>query len=127
LAEGKRGCERNTSQARQRYGSKRYSRKQTKLCYYIGWWKKSFHDLAGFSQKDVFLGWTANGYLAIFPEATQKGDRVCIVAAEAPIVMKPSGTGYEYIGECYVHGMMDGEAADERNGTGPPWDRITLV
>jgi hypothetical protein len=75
-----------------------------------------------------YLGCTANGYLAVFPEAAEKGDSICIVSgADAPIVVRHSGTGYEYIGECYVHGIMDGEAVDECSGTKPPWERIILV
>ncbi|KAL4941899.1 hypothetical protein BDV06DRAFT_212249 [Aspergillus oleicola] len=55
--------------------------------------------------------------LALVPREAKKGDKICIVSGcSVPIVLlKSSGQGqgsyYKMIGECYVHGMMDGEAS----------------
>ncbi|KAI1736457.1 hypothetical protein F4680DRAFT_432206 [Xylaria scruposa] len=49
------------------------------------------------------------------PRGTQKGDFVCILfGCSVPLVLRQIGSGdggqYTLIGECYVHGKMDGEA-----------------
>jgi hypothetical protein len=56
---------------------------------------------------------TKKGYLAIVPPRSEAGDVVGIVlGAETPFVFRASeGKEREYalVGECYVHGIMDGE------------------
>jgi hypothetical protein len=61
--------------------------------------------------------------LALVPRATKRGDYICILfGCSVPVVLrhfKGQNTTkgedlYELIGESYVHGMMDGEAADVR-------------
>jgi hypothetical protein len=50
----------------------------------------------------------------------REGDMVCIIfGCSVPVVLRKVSTGggnahYEVIGECYVHGMMDGEALEGR-------------
>ncbi len=69
---------------------------------------------------------TIHGYLGLAHEMVQKGDSICILyGCSVPVVLRRiSGTdpdqnpGYRFIGECYVHDMMEGEAfglARERN------------
>ncbi|KFY02923.1 hypothetical protein O988_01811 [Pseudogymnoascus sp. VKM F-3808] len=60
-----------------------------------------------------------NGYIGAVPAGSQKGDLVFVIeGAETPFVLRHSvrkdgdhiiDSTYELIGECYVHGMMDGE------------------
>ncbi|KAH7034649.1 heterokaryon incompatibility protein-domain-containing protein [Microdochium trichocladiopsis] len=49
---------------------------------------------------------------------TQKGDLVCVVVgAQVPLVIRPTGGGeetYELIGDCYLDGVMHGEAMEDR-------------
>ena len=45
------------------------------------------------------------------------GDMICIIfGCSVPVVLRKVSTGgashFEFIGECYVHGMMDGEALE---------------
>ncbi|CAM1510951.1 Fc.00g084640.m01.CDS01 [Cosmosporella sp. VM-42] len=53
------------------------------------------------------------GYFAMVPPDAQLQDWVCVLeGASVPMVLrKVQGTalGYKFIGECYVHGIMDGE------------------
>lgn len=59
-------------------------------------------------------------FLTLTPETTRKGDLVCILlGCSVPILLRkcahigvhPDGKScYKFIGESYVHGMMDGEA-----------------
>jgi hypothetical protein len=56
------------------------------------------------------LSTTVDEHLALVPNTAKDGDILAIVACPFPIVLRPKQYGYEYIGECYVHGFMDGEA-----------------
>jgi hypothetical protein len=55
---------------------------------------------------------TTKGYLGIGLAAAEVGDRVCIfLGGRVLYVIRSRDNGhYEFIGECYVHGVMDGEA-----------------
>lgn len=56
---------------------------------------------------------TRSGYFGLGPATMHRGDRCCIlVGAETPYVIRKSQTetGYELIGECYLQGIMKGEA-----------------
>jgi len=50
----------------------------------------------------------------------REGDMICIIfGCSVPVVLRKVSTGggnshFEFIGECYVHGMMDGEALEGR-------------
>ncbi|KAH7127868.1 heterokaryon incompatibility protein-domain-containing protein [Dactylonectria estremocensis] len=62
---------------------------------------------------------TENGRFARVPMNSQPGDCICVLAGgEVPFVIRPTGRGtYTLIGECYVHGIMDGEALGEMAAT----------
>jgi len=58
--------------------------------------------------------------MAIVPPGTKEGDMVCLfMGAQVPFLLRPLSTSdgersnqkpiYQLVGECYVHGMMDGE------------------
>jgi hypothetical protein len=66
--------------------------------------------LAIISLLDTALANTTKGHLALIPTTARKGDVLAIVQCSFPIVLRPREQGYEYIGECYLHGFMDGEA-----------------
>jgi hypothetical protein len=66
--------------------------------------------LAAISLVDRGLANTAKGHLALVPATAKKRDVIAIVACSFPIVLRRKERGYEYIGECYLHGFMDGEA-----------------
>lgn len=59
---------------------------------------------------------TANGLFAMVPPNTSIGDVVCLLyGAETPFLLrrKPCHEEqdvYELVGECYVHGIMQGQA-----------------
>ncbi len=55
---------------------------------------------------------TETGYIGLAPMASQRGDKVCVLfGCSTPVILRPlAGNGYEFIGECYVHGIMEGEA-----------------
>jgi hypothetical protein len=61
-------------------------------------------------------GWrlctTKNGRLGQVLKSVEVGDVICILyGGEVPYVIRPSMNGfYKFIGSCYIHGLMDGEA-----------------
>lgn len=53
---------------------------------------------------------TANGYIGLAPHGTREGDLVFVIlGGEVPFVLRPYDDGYEFIGEAYVQGVMNGE------------------
>jgi hypothetical protein len=53
------------------------------------------------------------GYYALCPPAARKGDVLCLLlGGQTLFCLRPSDGDYQFVGECYVHGVMDGEALD---------------
>jgi hypothetical protein len=65
---------------------------------------------------------TIRGYLGLEPRNMQIGDEIHIVAGgNCPLVLRkaphkrsirPANPTYTLVGDCYLHGVMDGEAAE---------------
>ncbi len=56
---------------------------------------------------------TTENEIGAAPEEAENGDLVCVlVGCSVPVVLRklPGTDEYEFIGECYFHGFMDGEA-----------------
>jgi hypothetical protein len=54
-----------------------------------------------------------NGRFGWVPLRTNIGDLVCVFRGmRIPVIMRPRGDRWEFIGACYVHGWMDGEVWD---------------
>jgi hypothetical protein len=54
---------------------------------------------------------TATGFVGLAPEAAQKNDVVAVLfGCSFPVVLRPFERSFKYIGECYVDGLMRGEA-----------------
>ena len=76
------------------------------------------------SQARIFLDWiwnycrgrtfvkTREGYIGLAPRNAQPGDQVCILLGRnMPMLLRPiANSQYQVVGECYVHGLMNGEA-----------------
>ena len=53
------------------------------------------------------------GYYALCPPAARDGDVLCLLlGGQTLFCLRPDGDGYFFVGECYVHGLMDGGAYD---------------
>ena len=62
---------------------------------------------------------TTRGYVGLGQEGFRSGDVVCILlGGEVPYLLRQSASphmGYfNLLSECYVHGIMDGEAMKDR-------------
>lgn len=56
---------------------------------------------------------TDSGYFGLIPWYSEEGDLVCCLAGgSVPYVLRQCGRGNDFklIGECYIHGVMQGEA-----------------
>jgi hypothetical protein len=63
--------------------------------------------------EDKMMFVTAKGYLGMGREVVAIGDWLCIfLGAETPFLLREVSSQSEFnlLGECYVHGIMDGEA-----------------
>jgi hypothetical protein len=89
-----------------------------------------------------------NDYVGLGPAATKSGDEVhLLMCSRTPFVLRPvaeahlpseltptgrpvknwtgpRATAYEVIGDCYVHGLMDG---DVKNDSSQEWKTIPLI
>ena len=53
---------------------------------------------------------TLGGYMGIGPPGMREGDLVCVfLGGKVPWVVRQDGHAYTLVGECYVHGIMNGE------------------
>jgi hypothetical protein len=63
---------------------------------------------------------TTSGRMGVAPWTAQQGDVICVLpGCSVPLVIRPEGNGarYRFIGECYVHRIVEGEIL-ERVQTG---------
>ncbi|KAK8012010.1 hypothetical protein PG989_000270 [Apiospora arundinis] len=75
---------------------------------------------------------TSNGYFGLMPATVSDGDLVCVLlGGEVPYVLRPT-TGsqaeqyYELVGECYIHGIMDGKVEANFWGNQDTYDVFRL-
>ncbi|PVH72982.1 HET-domain-containing protein [Cadophora sp. DSE1049] len=54
---------------------------------------------------------TEKGYYGLGPSEIEQGDVIVVLfGGTTPYVLRPIDQGYRFVGECYVHGLMNGEA-----------------
>lgn len=54
---------------------------------------------------------TTIGQVGLAPRGTRCGDEVCILfGGDVPYIVRDHDDHHQFIGECYVQGIMDGEA-----------------
>ncbi|KAH7339187.1 hypothetical protein BKA66DRAFT_54456 [Pyrenochaeta sp. MPI-SDFR-AT-0127] len=62
------------------------------------------------------FGMTKRGNFCLVPKSTRPGDLVCIPhGSRVPFIFRRSNVNYNNIGECYVHGCMQGIAESDLN------------
>jgi hypothetical protein len=56
------------------------------------------------------LGITDKSYAGLVPTSTRRGNKVCTLHGFAvTFILRERGPRYELVGDCYMHGMMQGE------------------
>jgi hypothetical protein len=55
---------------------------------------------------------TGKGYIGAGPMTLRRGDHIYLLAGcRVPLVLRPDADGgFKLVGECYIHGLMNGEA-----------------
>ncbi|KAM0463716.1 hypothetical protein ACHAO4_000438 [Trichoderma viride] len=64
---------------------------------------------------------TSRGYYVMGPQAMEKGDIICVLfGGKMPFCLRPclGSQYYLLVGECYLHGFMNGESVDMLEGGG---------
>lgn len=65
-------------------------------------------DLSSMINRSIFR--TEKGYLGLGPAIAETGDRVALLrGGRTPYIVRLNAGGWEFIGDAYVHGTMDGE------------------
>jgi hypothetical protein len=72
-----------------------------------------FGDMKRATHRRRFV-WTNNGFMGLVPKDTKVGDRVCILFGGSVLYILSTHPDSDWldvcIGQCYIHGLMDGEA-----------------
>ncbi|KAK4635343.1 hypothetical protein CLAFUW4_02323 [Fulvia fulva] len=56
---------------------------------------------------------TSKGYYCLAPSGAREGDLVALLeGGDVPFIIREYGEQWLIVGECYVHGIMNGEAYD---------------
>lgn len=59
---------------------------------------------------------TRRDYLGLAPALTEMGDSVALLkGCSTPVIVRPDGLTWKFIGNAYVHGIMNGEDFDENS------------
>jgi len=85
-----------------------------------------------FSCLDDCLFKTAEGFLGLCPAGTKIGDIIVVLfGGSVPYVVREKSDGdtskYQFVGECYVQGKMDGSALEPSAGVKPTREDFTLI
>jgi hypothetical protein len=61
---------------------------------------------------------TESGHMGIGSRRMQIGDEVCVLfCGETLFILRPIKKHYRLVGECYVHGLMQGEPMEQWNAS----------
>ncbi|THV45125.1 hypothetical protein BGAL_0527g00020 [Botrytis galanthina] len=56
---------------------------------------------------------TSKGYIGLGHQRAEKGDRLCILyGSPVPYILRPHGDYWNLVGQCYAHGLMNGEIGE---------------
>jgi hypothetical protein len=71
---------------------------------------------------------TKTGYLGLAPAESRPGDTVAVLyGCNYPVILRPSGDGFKYVGESYIDGLTHGEALEGLRRGEYKEEMITLV
>jgi hypothetical protein len=56
---------------------------------------------------------TERGYLGLAARHTSVGDSVVLSGSQTPFILRPVGSRWKMVSDCYIHGIMNGEIWDE--------------
>ena len=73
--------------------------------------------------------WAADGYMGLGPAAAKVGDKICIFYGGQVlyVLRQKNEKEHEFVGECYVHGLMDEEALGLKMSMDLPDEKFVLI
>ncbi|KAM6476039.1 HET-domain-containing protein [Trichoderma sp. SZMC 28011] len=75
--------------------------------------KEEWSRSANGASKNRIFARTESEYYVLGPAVMEKGDVICVLfGGKLPFCLRPVGRQYLFVGECYAHGLMNGEALD---------------
>jgi hypothetical protein len=76
-----------------------------------------------FEERRLFT--TGDGRIGSVPMSAERGDVIAVLAGcDMPVVLRPRGDGYVFVGACFVDGLMKGEGV---SGVTDPETELTKV
>ena len=90
------------------------------------------HELFGTALKCATFGrrlaTTNDGYIGLVRKDVKVGDMVFVLrGGEVLYVLRPRETCYSFVGECYIHGLMDGEAMEWLNDSRAAFKKLEIM
>jgi hypothetical protein len=74
---------------------------------------KSLMGTLVFNNTERRLFVTSRGYMGLHTPRVENDDYICVFpGCNVPVIMRKVDRHYVHLGECYVHGIMDGEVMD---------------
>ncbi|OJJ75593.1 hypothetical protein ASPBRDRAFT_37887 [Aspergillus brasiliensis CBS 101740] len=71
---------------------------------------------------------SSKGYIGLVPAKAQEGDLICVLfGCSVPVILRKQDDHYIFIGESYVHGIMDGEAIEQMKEGSLVEEEFTLL
>jgi hypothetical protein len=68
------------------------------------------------------------GFMGLLPVHAKEGDLLCLLlGGDVLYVLRPKGEEFKFVGDCYIHGLMDGEALEGVNLETEKFKTFTLV
>ena len=79
---------------------------------HIGCWRQFAVKALDASRGRTYVT-TERGYVGLAPENVRKGDMICVLyGGNVPYALRTVEGYFRFLGECYVHGIMDGEVME---------------
>lgn len=78
---------------------------------------RRLHDTTGSDRMSRRLCTTRNGHVGMAPLRARRQDAICVLfGCSVPLVLREqSGGHYQFVGECFLDGFMNGEILDRRS------------
>ena len=56
---------------------------------------------------------TSKGHMGLGPKVSKPGDVLCVLGGGiVPLLLRPANGYFQVVGECFVHGIMEGEVVE---------------
>jgi hypothetical protein len=94
-------------------------------------WGRAYHPVIAGRRPMIttegYFGWAPSSNADRLEEVAAVGDVICVlIGCSTPLIIRPAGSKYRLVGECYLHGIMEGEVLKGRSGINLSLQNITF-